>query len=110
MNEKRFKLEFIGNVPCIIDYEENLVYGVIEYADLLNELSEEKEYFERKKEYFLSKWSIAHVKNIQLRQEIKELEKENEKLTKENDKLKETLNRLEEAIEKREYEDIDDFY
>lgn len=47
---------------------------------LLNELSEEKEYFERKKEYFLSKWSIAHVDNIQLRQEIKELKKENEQL------------------------------
>ena len=34
MNKKRFKLEFIGNVPCVIDYEENLVYGVIEYVDL----------------------------------------------------------------------------
>ena len=33
MNKKRLKLEFIGNVPCIIDYEENLVYGVIEYVD-----------------------------------------------------------------------------
>ena len=36
--------------------------------------------------------------------------KENEKLTKENNKLKETCNRFEEAIEKRGYEDIDDFW
>lgn len=38
------------------------------------------------------------------------LAEENEKLTKENDKLKETYNRLEEAIEKRGYEDIDEFW
>lgn len=49
-------------------------------VDKLNELSEEKEYFERKKEYFLSKWSIVNSKNIQLRQEIKELKEENEQL------------------------------
>ena len=42
---------------------------------LLNELAEEKDYFERKKEYFLSKWSIANAENIQLRQENKELKK-----------------------------------
>ena len=41
----------------------------------LNELAEEKDYFERKKEYFLSKWSIANAKNIQLRQENKELKR-----------------------------------
>lgn len=49
-------------------------------VDKLNELSEEKEYFERKKEYFLSKWSIVNAKNIQLRQEIKELKKENQRV------------------------------
>lgn len=49
-------------------------------VDKLNELSEEKEYFERKKGYFLSKWSIVNSKNIQLRQEIKELKEENEQL------------------------------
>lgn len=53
-----------------------------EVCDLLNELLEDKEYFERKKEYFLGKWSIAHAGNIQLRQENKELKKENEQLKK----------------------------
>lgn len=47
-------------------------------SELLNELSEEKEYFERKKEHFLSKWSIDNAENIQLRQENKELKKEND--------------------------------
>lgn len=54
-------------------------------VDKLNELSEEKEYFERKKEYFLSKWSIVNVKNIQLRQEIDDLKEENERLKKARD-------------------------
>ena len=40
---------------------------------LLNGLSEQRDYFERKKEYFLSKWSIVNAENIQLRQENKEL-------------------------------------
>lgn len=34
MSKKRFKLEFVENVPLVVDYEENLAYGVIEYADL----------------------------------------------------------------------------
>lgn len=34
MSKERFKLEFVENVPLVIDYEENLVYGVIEYVDL----------------------------------------------------------------------------
>ena len=69
----------IVNVKSNIDLDDN--WNTV--VEKLNELSEEKEYFERKKEYFLSKWSIVHAKNIQLRQEIKELKKENEQLKKE---------------------------
>ena len=66
----------IVNVKSNIDLDDN--WNTV--VEKLNELSEEKEYFERKKEYFLSKWSIVHAENIQLRQEIKELKKENEQL------------------------------
>lgn len=62
------------------DTKENKYLTISDTIDLLNELSEEKEYFERKKEYFLSKWSIANAENIQLKQENRELKKENEQL------------------------------
>lgn len=82
MSEKRFtdiwcsETGHIGVTDCGIDKE----FTSDEFEDFLNELSEEKEYFERKKEYFLSKWSIANAENIQLKQENRELKKENEQL------------------------------
>lgn len=42
---------------------------------LLNTYFEERNYFEEKKEYFLSKWSIVHTDNLQLVKENKELKK-----------------------------------
>ena len=74
MTEKRFEcydLIFDGFIKDTFT-NENIVEP-IKLIHLLNELFEEREYFERKKEYFLSKWSIAHAENIQLRQENKEL-------------------------------------
>lgn len=77
MTEKRFEcydLIFDGFIKDTLT-NENIVEP-IKLIHLLNELFEEREYFERKKEYFLSKWSIAHAENIQLRQENKELKAE----------------------------------
>ena len=85
MSEKRFvyhEEHFPLNVREIVDNEIGKTYDCEDAVNVLNELSEEKEYFERKKEYFLSKWSIVHAKNIQLRQEIKELKEDNEQLKK----------------------------
>ena len=85
MSEKRFvyhEKHFPLNVREIVDNEIGKTYDCEDAVNVLNELSEEKEYFERKKEYFLSKWSIVHAKNIQLRQEIKELKEDNEQLKK----------------------------
>lgn len=79
MSEKRFSSNFDEEEGrTITDNGNELTQN--EVVDLLNELLEEKEYFERKKEHFLSKWSIAYVENIQLRQENKELKKENRQL------------------------------
>ena len=97
MSDKRFELvESICNEvgKQQIEIMDNLKKQILDkqkIADLLNELSEEREYFERKKEYFLSKWSIANTKNIQLRQKTKELEEENKQLMLENARLKATL-------------------
>lgn len=42
-------------------------------TDENDELRKDNDYFERKKEEFLGKWSVAHSKNIQLRQENEQL-------------------------------------
>lgn len=92
MSEKRFGY---GETDLFEWVEEDgEMISTKECVNKLNELSEEKEYFEKKKEYFLSKWSIVHAKNIQLRQEIKELKKENERLYKENEKVQEEIKEL----------------
>ena len=75
----------------IKDTKENKCLTISDTIDLLNELSEEKEYFERKKEHFLSKWSIAHAENIKLKQENKEFKKENDRLKEDNEQLKQKL-------------------
>ena len=80
-----------------LEYVQDNVTGekitVSELEDLLNELSEDKEYFERKKEYFLSKWSIAHTENIQLRQEVAELKTRNAVLSSELNQIPESIKR-----------------
>ena len=103
MSEEEFTIESIGmeesycDHSCILRGEEVISDGIPSadarsIVDLLNELSEEKEYFERKKEYFLSKWSIANAENIQLRQENRELKKENENLRKQVKSFETTMN------------------
>lgn len=86
MNEKQFSV-LPNNVVWDNQLNEVVCRCILEgigdaenVCQRLNELLAEKEYFERKKEYFLNKWSIVHAKNIQLRQEIKELKEENEEL------------------------------
>ena len=92
MSEKRFGY---GETDLFEWVEEDgEMISTKECVNKLNELSEEKEYFEKKKEYFLSKWSIVHAKNIQLRQEIKELKKENEQLKEKNENLQRELDDL----------------
>lgn len=105
MSEKRFYCASVCGDDGLYDKEDGcIIVNVNSNTDLddnwntvvekLNELSEEKEYFERKKEYFLSKWSIVHAKNIRLRQEIKELKEENEQLRKDVENLQEVVAEL----------------
>ena len=90
MSKKRFI--FATNEKWFLfDNETEDYMDMEDCKDKLNELSEEKGYFERKKEYFLSEWSIANAKNIQLRQKIKELEKENKQLKKVNGQLQKDI-------------------
>ena len=97
MGEKRFafnvnKYQFEKDEEYFAHLD---VVDVHKIVDKLNELSEEKKYFERKKEYFLSEWSIANAKNIQLRQKTKELEEENEVLKKKLKSLQKILHIVE---------------
>ena len=72
--QKRFEFRLCSDELYyfyIIDNETGKEYRYLiddELLKLLNELSEKKDYFERK-------WRIANAENIQLRQENKELKK-----------------------------------
>lgn len=93
MGEKLFNCVLGKDYHIINNNVNNMTYylqdgnDVVLVINLLNRLVEEKEYFERKKEYFLNKWSIVKAKNIQLRQEIKELKKENRELRQQHQRL-----------------------
>lgn len=63
-----------------LDYVQDNVTGenitVTELEDLLNELYEERNYFERKKCEYWNKFNLAHLDNINLRKENGQLRKE----------------------------------
>ena len=50
--------------------------GAENTANLLNELHEERNYFERKKCEYWNEFNLAHLDNIQLRQENEQLKKD----------------------------------
>ena len=95
MSEKRFEIS--KDKYFIFDNTEDDFLDLEDVVNKLNALHEENERlkkeldFKRKKEYFLSEWSIANAKNIQLRQKIKELEKENKQLKKVNGQLQKDI-------------------
>ena len=63
------------------DFDE-IVDLLNEQEETIQELRKERDYFERKKEEFLSRWSIVHSENIQLKQENKWLKQSNKNLGK----------------------------
>ena len=103
MTVKRYYYGMDGNITdgdkvyatkCMAKHDINeLFYDEVQLGsnslmDLLNALHEERNYFERKKEEFLSKWSIAHTESIQLKQENKQLKEELNALHEENEQLR----------------------
>lgn len=79
MTNKRFKTNEVG---CIVDLRDKHLknYDGEEIVDLLNELSEEKNYFEKKKCEYFNKWNLSHLDNINLKKENERLKKEIEHL------------------------------
>ena len=77
---KRFTIEQTTINDCIVDNTTGEQLDSVDYTErlceVLNALHEERNYFERKKEEFLSKWSIANTENIQLRQENEQLKQQ----------------------------------
>lgn len=76
------------------------------FKEFLNELHEERNYFERKKCEYWNKFNLAHLDNINLR-------KENEQLKKRNQRQAKRLAELYELMAKKDWESlteiIDDF-
>lgn len=71
MREQRF--ERWNDCSCKVkDNKNDVLLSWEEVVGKLNELSEMKDYFEKKKCEYLNKWNLAHLDNIQLRQEIDE--------------------------------------
>lgn len=74
--------ELISEQAIQLDYLKSENHHMKQVLDENNELKRERDYFERKKEEYLSKWSIAHSENIQLRQENEWLKQSNKNLEK----------------------------
>ncbi len=102
MSEKRFILDD----SYLIDTENQNILGYdvsFDLVDLLNSLSEENERLKSDRRKDAKEFSALFKQNL-------DLHLKNKNLKQENDKLKKIYNKLEEAIEKRGYEDIDDFW
>lgn len=73
MTEKRFTTKnIICSNYCVWDNDDK-PYGNDEVVELLNELHEERNYFERKKCEYWNKFNLAHLDNINLRKENEQL-------------------------------------
>ena len=82
MTGKRFvKTHKTINWWAVLDNGKELLED--EVVELLNELHEERNYFERKKCEYWNKFNLAHLDNINLRKENKQLKNENTKMKKE---------------------------
>lgn len=81
MTEKRFTLyeSDIYNRNDVI-HDKGIEMPQSTVCDLLNELHEERNYFERKKCEYWNEFNIAHLDNINLRKENEQLKKENNNL------------------------------
>lgn len=73
------------------------------FKEFLNELHEERNYFERKKCEYWNKFNLAHLDNINLRKENEQLKKQNkrlkEKIQKERNSFKKTQERYSKEAE-----------
>ena len=87
----RYELNF--DEDKIIDIEaigDNSVLDLKDCCKLLNELNEERNYFERKKCEYFNKYNKKHLDNIQLKEENEQLKQklENLDLNEKNDTVK----------------------
>ena len=99
MTAKRFTINTLDGSIDLRD--DNKVMTYKEVVDLLNELHEERNYFERKKCEYWNKFNLAHLDNIQLRQE-------NEQLKQRNDRQAKQLDRLYHLIEEKDWRTLMD--
>ena len=72
MTAKRFKSINCGLQGQYIK-DDGIILTIDEIVELLNELHEERNYFERKKCEYWNEFNLAHLDNIQLRQENEQL-------------------------------------
>lgn len=78
--EKRFEFYsdeyFIG----VLDTVTGRTFNSLGIVDLLNDLYEERNYFERKKCEYWNKFNLAHLDNINLQEENEQLKRQNKAL------------------------------
>lgn len=84
MTEKRFEFReatLTGmKLPYVYDKSMQEYLNPLMCVDLLNDLYEERNYFERKKCEYWNKFNLAHLDNIKLRKENEQLKEKNEEL------------------------------
>lgn len=114
MTEKRYRVhDFVKfNYSEIGEYiDENHTDRPLrndEVVELLNELHEERNYFERKKCEYWNKFNLAHLDNINLRKENEQLKQREENLLSEIDDFKDLLSKNDGVCHKRVIGLIDD--
>lgn len=76
MSEKRFEFYSDEDLVGVLDIVTGRTFNSFEIVDVLNDLYEERNYFERKKCEYWDKFNLAHLDNINLQEENEQLKKQ----------------------------------
>ena len=76
MTNKRFEFYSDEYFVGVLDTVTGRTFNSLGIVDLLNDLYEERNYFERKKCEYWDKFNLAHLDNINLQEENEQLKKQ----------------------------------
>lgn len=114
MSEKRFVLDYEDDDTIFIDDNKLKKHLTIRNVKIkmgdLNDIVDRLNQLDEENEELLKKEKQSHKVITRKDERINNLVRNKEQLKKENEQLREIINRLEEAIEKRGYDNIDEFW